>query len=95
MIVNYAPHTTRVKLPYKCTCGHRFYRTNSDYWTRSPFNRHSDAYCNASTLVAVYTERKKCPKCGTMVDPVLRCFDRDNVARWKRIMREESAKVKT
>jgi len=94
MTICYQPNTRSMQAKYVCSCGHKFTRKNSDWWTRSPFNSHTDEYCDAKVLIYNLTKKRICPKCKAEVCPVLSCFQKADLNRYLAIIKapkDESA----
>ena len=81
----YYPHELKLSMKYACLCGHKMTRVNSDYYTMSPFNRHTEEACKASLNYSVFTQKRECPKCGASIVPVLTDEQKERVSEWKRI----------
>jgi uncharacterized protein with PIN domain len=89
----YVPHELKLRLKYVCSCGHKMIRVNSDYYTLSPFNRHTEKACEANLNYSVFTQKRKCPKCGKIIQPVLSEERRKQVEEWKRIYDDDCARL--
>jgi hypothetical protein len=88
MTITYRPHELKLKMKYKCNCGHKMTRINSDYYTLSPFNNHSIKANDAKLYYSIYTKKRKCPKCGDWIYPFLNEDNKKQVIEWKRIYDE-------
>ena len=67
----YKPFTIRKKGFYKCTCGKRFSRTESDFFTMNPFNKKSLSENQICCWENVKNrlQEKECPECKTKCIP--------------------------
>ena len=79
MIEYYEPIETRYEAKYQCPCGHKFKRINKTYYTRNPFNHHSDSACRSKNYAETRTMERKCPKCGTLIKPILTFGETEHV----------------
>ena len=89
----YAPHELKVNMKYICACGHKMVRVNSNYYTMSPFNYHTEEACKANNNYEVFTQERKCPKCGSTVVPILNADQKRRVVEWKRIYDEDCRRI--
>lgn len=78
---HYAPQTMRFYAKYVCSCGHKMTRINSDYFTRSPFNTHTNEECWNDLFISTRTQKRKCPKCGASVVPKLDAMEQMLLAK--------------
>lgn len=80
--MSYRPQTTRITFGehrfkdsarYECSCGNKFKRTETDYWTENPYN---DMWVagnieglnkKCKTRIAERLSVQECPKCGQQV----------------------------
>jgi predicted RNA-binding Zn-ribbon protein involved in translation (DUF1610 family) len=93
MRTNYYPHELKLSLKYVCSCGHKMTRVNSDYYTMSPFNKHTEEACMANLNYSVFTQKRKCPKCGNTIQPFLSEDRKMQVDEWKRIYDEDCVRL--
>lgn len=90
----YEPHELKMNMKYICSCGYKMTRVNSDYYTMSPFNPHTEEACEANLKYSVFTQVRTCPKCGTSISPVLNDEQKSRVAEWKKIYEEDCDRLK-
>ena len=61
----YRKHTSTKRGYYKCSCGKRFTRQVSDFYTMNPFNIKSPKECHTKCIEYINKElsEKECPAC--------------------------------
>lgn len=70
MIISFPKQTVSVTVKYLCKkCGYRFTRTNSDWFTISPFNTEAPQQISVDIRERLSTKIRPCPKCGECVSP--------------------------
>ena len=105
----YVRHELKLSLKYVCSCGHKMTRINSDYYslwmkvnsqpinsdyyTMSSFNHHTEEACEANLNYSVFTQKRKCPKCGNTIQPVLSKEIQRQVEEWNRIYDDDCARI--
>lgn len=67
--ITFPKKTVRVDNTYHCTCGHKFYRKLSDWFTINPFNSKPEHECRQEIKERLLATTKTCPKCKQEVPP--------------------------
>ena len=70
MRMTFAKNTVSVSAKYKCECGHKFTRKNSDWFTINPFNRKTPDECVKEIREEQSKRKRNCPKCKRECSPL-------------------------
>lgn len=70
MNISFPKHTVSVVAKYACTCGHKFSRKNSDWFTMSPFNTQTESECYDEIYEQQSNLTRLCPKCKSKCQPL-------------------------
>lgn len=70
MLINFQKITVSVNAKYVCSCGHKFSRKNSDWFTMSPFNHKTYDECYAGIKNKMENKKRICPKCKEECIPI-------------------------
>jgi len=69
MRITFAKHHIRISVNYVRKCGHKFTRTNSDWYTISPFNTMPEPELRSKMSKELSSKKRACPKCKEIVKP--------------------------
>ena len=69
MKTTFPKHIVKIKNNYVCTCGHKFSRELSDWFTMNPFNNTSEVDNRRYIADILMKTTKDCPKCKTTCKP--------------------------
>lgn len=70
MRMTFAQNNVSVTAKYVCTCGHKFTRKNSDYFTINPFNTKTPKECREEIIAEQSVRKRDCPKCKKTCKPI-------------------------
>jgi len=70
MRTTFAKNTVSVSAKYKCDCGHKFTRKNSDWYTINPFNTNTPDECRKKIREEQSKRKRNCPKCDLECIPL-------------------------
>lgn len=71
MRVTFDKQWVKAAVKYFCICGHRFTRTNTDYFTINPFNTDTPQNIRKKMLKEQQERTRVCPKCKKSVKPMV------------------------
>ena len=70
MRITFQKVTVAISAKYKCKCGHKFTRKNSDWFTINPFNTKTPEELRRDLLDKQSKRVRECPKCKEECSPL-------------------------
>jgi predicted RNA-binding Zn-ribbon protein involved in translation (DUF1610 family) len=65
----YPKRYVEINAKYCCSCGHKFYRKNRDWFTINPLCTEEFNIVRQKLANALKIKTRNCPKCGSEVKP--------------------------